>query len=310
MRERGVAVVTALLLTALSVTLVTGIFWQQQVLVRGIEGQRLRLQGKLIARAALDAARLTLLDAAAQGNVTTLDGAWSVPLLEGRLDRFIGQEAGLGTPQGAGQSTEPSPEQGGEQGSRLAQRIIDAQGCFNLRNLAGPSGINLYQVTAFARLLKALALDPGLAYRIAEAIVRARTELDIQQVGDLGGVPGMTPETLDKLREFVVILPAPTAVNVNTASPEVLTSVVNFTVHEARELIVRRRQAYFKGPSDFAFRLNDKETLEGVNYEVTSDYFLVHSTLTMARATLHTTALIRRAGGARSAASLVWMRED
>jgi general secretion pathway protein K len=67
MRERGVAVVTALLLTALSVTLVTGIFWQQQVLVRGIEGQRLRLQGKLIARAALDAARLTLLVGAAAG---------------------------------------------------------------------------------------------------------------------------------------------------------------------------------------------------------------------------------------------------
>src|SRR3954471_15336070 len=113
--QRGVAVVTALLLTALSVTLVTGIFWQQQILVRGMEGQRLHLQGKLIARAALDAARLTLLAAAAQGNVTTLDGDWTTPLEERRLERFLGPDA--------------------EQGGWLSQHIVDAQGRFNLRNL-------------------------------------------------------------------------------------------------------------------------------------------------------------------------------
>ena len=287
-RQRGVAVVTALLLTALSVTLVTGIFWQQQILVRGMEGQRLHLQGKLIARAALDAARLTLLEGAVQGNVTTLDGDWTAPLLEERLDRFLGQDA----------------EQG--QGGRLAQRIVDAQGCFNLRNLAGVNGIDLYQVTAFSRLLAALKLDARLAFRIGEAIARSQRELDVQQLDDLRTVPGLTDEVLERLRDFVVVLPVPTPVNVNTASPEVLTSVVNFTLQDARALIARRRQAYFKGPSDFAFRLNDKETLEGVNYQVSSDYFLVHSTLTLARATLRTQALIRRSGDA----TLLWMRED
>jgi general secretion pathway protein K len=288
--QRGVAVVTALLLTALSVTLVTGIFWQQQVLVRGIEGQRLHLQGKLIARAAVDAARLTLLEAAAQGSVTTLDGDWAAPLLEERLDRFLGQD----------------PAQDWEQGGRLAQHIVDAQGCFNLRNLAGANGIDLFQVTAFSRLLAALKLDAGLAFRIGEAIVKSQRELEIRQLDDLRAVPGMSAEVLERLRDFVVVLPVPTPVNVNTASAEVLTSVVNFSLQDARELIARRRQAHFKGPSDFAFRLNDKETLEGVNYQVSSDYFLVYSTLTLARATLRTQALIRRSGDA----ALVWMRED
>jgi general secretion pathway protein K len=285
-RQRGVAVVTALLLMALSVTLVTGIFWRQQILVRGMEGQRLHLQGRLIARAAVDAARLTLLEAAAQGNVTTLDGDWTAPLVEGRLERFLGQD----------------PEQGGW----LSQRIVDAQGCFNLRNLAGANGIDLFQVTAFSRLLAALKLDAGLAFGIGEAMVASQRGMEIQQLDDLRSVPGVTPEVLERLRDFVVALPGPTAINVNTASPEVLTSVVNFSLAEAKALIARRYQAHFKGPSDFAFRLNDKETLEGVNYQVSSDYFLVHSTLTVARATLRTQALIRRGGEA----TLVWMREE
>jgi general secretion pathway protein K len=241
----------------------------------------------LIARAALDAARLALLEgAAAQGNVTTLDGEWTAPLLEERLDRFLGQD--------------------GEQGGRLAQHIVDAQGRFNLRNLAGADGVDLFQVTAFSRLLAALKLDAGLAFRVGEAVVRSQRELELQQLDDLRAVPGMTAEVLERLRDFVVVLPVPTPVNVNTASPEVLTSVVNFSLQDARELIARRRQAHFKGPSDFAFRLNDKETLEGVNYQVSSDYFLVHSTLTLARATLRTQALIRRSGDA----ALVWMREE
>ncbi|TFW20969.1 type II secretion system minor pseudopilin GspK [Duganella callida] len=286
--QRGVAVVTALLLTALSVTLVAGIFWQQQIMVRGMEGQRLRLQARLIARGALDAARLRLLEsAAAQGNVTTLDGAWSVPMFESRLERFLGQEDAQG------------------QGGALAQQIADAQASFNLRNLvaARQGGIDLYQTTAFARLLAALNLNPALAYRIAEAMAGA--PLEVLQLDDLRGVPGLDGQVLARLRAFVVVLPAPTPVNVNTAPPEVLTAVANLSLAEARVLAGRRRQAHFKGLSDFAFRLNDRETLEGVDYAVTSDYFLVRSTLTLARATLHSEALVRRGG-----AALVWVHDD
>ena len=42
-KYRGVAVVTALLLTTLAVTIVASLFWQQQVQVRSIENQRLQL---------------------------------------------------------------------------------------------------------------------------------------------------------------------------------------------------------------------------------------------------------------------------
>jgi general secretion pathway protein K len=49
-RQHGVAVVTALLLTTLAITIVASLFWQQQVQVRSIENQRLQLQKKWIFR--------------------------------------------------------------------------------------------------------------------------------------------------------------------------------------------------------------------------------------------------------------------
>jgi general secretion pathway protein K len=51
-RQRGVAVVTALLLTTLAITIVASLFWQQQVQVRSIENQRMQLQknGYCVAR--------------------------------------------------------------------------------------------------------------------------------------------------------------------------------------------------------------------------------------------------------------------
>ncbi|WP_377702870.1 hypothetical protein [Pseudoduganella sp. UC29_71] len=59
-RQAGVAVITALLLTTLAVTIVASLFWQQQVQVRSMENQRLHLQTKWILRGALDWARLIL----------------------------------------------------------------------------------------------------------------------------------------------------------------------------------------------------------------------------------------------------------
>ena len=59
-KQRGVAVITALLLTTLAITIVSSLFWQQQVQVRSIENQRMQLQKQWVLRGALDWARLIL----------------------------------------------------------------------------------------------------------------------------------------------------------------------------------------------------------------------------------------------------------
>jgi general secretion pathway protein K len=93
MRERGVAVITALLLTTLAISIVASLFWQQQVQVRSMENQRLHLQTKWILRGALDWASLVLFqDGLDHRDYTALDQVWATPLAETRLDQYIERE--------------------------------------------------------------------------------------------------------------------------------------------------------------------------------------------------------------------------
>src|SRR3989338_2165649 len=88
-RQRGVAVITALLLTTLAITIVASLFWQQHVQVRSIENQRLQLQKQWILRGALDWAGLILREDAKHSSVDNLDEPWAVPLAETRLDQYV-----------------------------------------------------------------------------------------------------------------------------------------------------------------------------------------------------------------------------
>src|SRR4051812_22943483 len=88
-RQRGVAVVTALLLTTLAITIVASLFWQQQVQVRSIENQRLQLQKQWILRGALDFAVLILKEDGKHSAVNAVDDLgepWAVPMQDTPLD--------------------------------------------------------------------------------------------------------------------------------------------------------------------------------------------------------------------------------
>ena len=75
-RQRGVAVVTAMLLTTLAISIVASLFWQQQVQVRSMENQRLQSQTKWIQRGALDWASV-ILRVNNNSNYTSLDQVWA-----------------------------------------------------------------------------------------------------------------------------------------------------------------------------------------------------------------------------------------
>ena len=88
-RQQGVAVITALLLTTLAITIVASLFWEQQVQVRPIENQRLQLQSEWIMRGALDWAALILREDTKYSSVDNLDEPWAIPLAETRLDQYV-----------------------------------------------------------------------------------------------------------------------------------------------------------------------------------------------------------------------------
>lgn len=114
---------------------------------------------------------------------------------------------------------------------------------------------------------------------------------------------------MNRLREFVIVLPERTDVNVNTASAEVLAAVVGFSVGEAGALVASRKTAEFKDKADFSTRTNGKVAPNAITFDVKSNFFLVESRVRLDRATLSTQALIQRKANPLSA-TLVWIRQN
>ncbi len=328
--QRGVAIITALLLTMLSVTIVASLFWSQQVQVRSMENQRLHLQTKWILRGALDWARLVLRqDGLDNASYTALTAVWNTPLAETRLDQYIERER----------------VQGEIFDASLSGRIIDATSRYNLVNLSDGRTVNKVHLQIYQRLLTNLQVDPALARKTAELVAASAapvlqalpggegvpaggaaapapapavgsisgTPIALTQLDDLLAIPGYTREIVAKLREFVTVLPEKSTVNVNTAPAEVIAALVEgYSVSEANALVARRKQAFYRQPSDFTGQLYEKQD-KAVNgaYDVKSEWFLVISRVRLDRAALDAEALIsRKLAGPGNPTTTVWVRQN
>ncbi|TCS37791.1 type II secretion system protein K (GspK) [Paucimonas lemoignei] len=342
-RQRGVAVVTALLLTTLAITIVASLFWQQQVQVRSIENQRLQLQKQWILRGALDWSALILRADVSTSGADHLGEPWAVPLAETRLDQYVEN----------GQADSDAGE------AILSGSIIDAQSRFNLTNMATGGQINLAEVAVFRNLLGELRLNPGLALPAAQAIAAAQPKivqpnattpdgsastsstvsttttttvminpgmsgddqarpLRIEYVDDLLAVQGFTPEIVNKLKDYVVVLPRSTKINVNTASREVLAAkmqtIDTLSASDAPTLIASRDQAYLRDKCEIGTRLA-RTNLDCDIFDFKTEYFLVNGKVRMNRAGLEVQALMQRGGidnpvGAARMPQVIWIREN
>ena len=154
-RQRGAAIISALLVVTLSAILVAGVLWRQQVQIRRIQNQRLMSQALWVSRGAVDWTRLILRsEADTAPTVTYLGGIWAVPIAKTRLSDFLGKLSGADAAEGAQ--------------TYLSGSIEDAQARFNLRALVAVPAPGLLQVdqtqtATFARLLTLFGLDGGLA---------------------------------------------------------------------------------------------------------------------------------------------------
>ena len=315
-RQRGVAVITALLLTALAITVVASLFWQQQVQVRSMENQRQRLQTQWAMRGMVDFARFWL----RQDNpsLTALDGVWATPIEEARLDDYVDRE-----------KVEMEKFD-----ATVSGRALDAQARFNLANLVDITGApSPGQLQAYQRLLGNLQLDSGLARATAEAVARAKPKsraandgsdrktdtatgggsepVAMTQIEDLLAIPGYTPQAIEKLRDYVIVLPQVTPVNVNTASAEVLAAVTDMSVSEASALTlvaIRAKSLSIRAISRII--LMARTVIDGVEIDVKSQYFLTVIRVRLDRAALDAQALVWRQPNPQRTTSLVWLREN
>lgn len=334
LRQRGVAVITALLLTTLAVTIVASLFWQQQVQVRSIENQRTQLQKQWILRGAIDWARLIL-----RSDVNQVDYAgdpWAIPLAEVRLDDFV----------------ENGKQDSDASSATLSGFIVDAQSRFNLNVLLRGGSVSPADLEAFTRLLENLRIESAapLAEATAAYLTSARMPVPIHaqtatqgaapanapasstqsatlpattprmmpliQVDDLLAVTGFTSDTVSRLKDFVTILPSnDNSINVNTASAEVLSAIVpGLSLSDATAVVASRDRAYCKDRADFISRLPAAVTAAPAArnigaIDVKTQYFLVNGKVKLNNAVLESQSLVSRPviGGQ---VKVIWTRED
>ncbi|PRC92862.1 type II secretion system minor pseudopilin GspK [Solimicrobium silvestre] len=313
--QRGVAIVTALLLAALAITLVMSLFGQQNVQVRSIENQRFQLQKQWVMRGALDWARLILREDARVNRVDYLGEPWSVPLESTRLDQYVDN----------GRGSEDDTD------ATLSGYVIDAESRLNLTNLAVAGVVDPATLLAFGSLLSGQGMDPGLATATANMVASTQAKatqfnsdgsvgaaavsakiLALTQVDDLLAIPGFTPATVAKLRELVVFLPVATPININTASAQVISArIAGISLSDAQQIVTARNQAYYKDLTDLAARwTNSKVPIPAAGVVNTqTNYFIVHGHVQLDRSALDVDALIERTP-ISGATRVVWVREN
>jgi len=311
-RQRGAAVLMALFVATLATLIVSGLFWQQFVLLRTIENQQLIVQSRVLMAGALDWARAMLREDLMRSSHDGLDEFWAKGLAETRLDQ-LGESSTL-----AAQAS-------------IAGSIEDAQSRFNLRNLTGDDGqIVERELEALKRLCDLLGVPTVnaelIALRMKEAFApdsddgkagaRAATGRPLPPVlsTDIAAIPGISAEAGAALAPYLVVLDGnKTRLNVNTAAAEVIAAQIGISLARARAVVAQReRISHFVDVGNFRNYVGEGGSAEAGDASIatTSSYFFVRGQIKLARADIRMEALVRRSaqpGG--GPVEVLWQRE-
>ena len=284
-----------MIIVALVATAAAGMVWQQTRAL-GIEAaERARAQSGWILNGALDWARLILREdqrTNRQRNTSydSLDEPWAQPLAEARLSSFLAADKD--------NNADSGPE------AFISGTIEDAQSRFNLRGLVDDAGKPVpLQLEALRQLSAAAGAPTDTADLIAQALGAARTgagdegaggaPLKPSRLADLGW-QGIDSATLARLEPYVDLLPVATAVNLNTASREVIAAVINnIGSGGAQRLVQARQRKPFERIEDVAL-LTPGLTLDPSLVSVGSTYFRVAGRLRLEDRVLEERSLLVR----------------
>lgn len=302
-RQRGAAILTAMLTVVLIATLASAMLWQQW---RGIEiesAQRTRVQASWILVGALDWARLILREDARQGGADYLSEPWAVPLAPARLSTFLAAEKGQAL---------VSDDNDAAQEAFLSGQIEDLQARLNVTNLIQDQKIDAPGLAAWTRLFKHLNLPESELQAMVQALLRAQSagadspsesqssaNLPLQPlaVADLRWL-GLSQRSLQTLQDFITLLPVRTPVNLNTAPPEVLlASVPGMDMAAAQALVLARASHHMNSLADADKLLdNPKIHLDASLQGVASQFFMVTGQLRLGDVTLQEMSVLQREG--------------
>ncbi len=301
-RQRGLALVTAMLIVAIVASLAVSLSLGQQVWLRQAQNVNDRTQAEKVSQAALQWAKLLLLEDA-KNNPTTddLSEDWAQPLPP------ISVEGGL-----------------------MTGTINDAQARFNLNSLLINKGRSTENIGVYRRLLQSLSLNDGVLidtlldwmdedingtgagaedtyYLTLQPPYRAANH-PLESVDELRLVKGYDAKTVDALRSYVSALPVATVINVNTADEKVLAALFSQPpAGGTAQLLAERKKNPFKDKPDFIQRAG--QALDpNLNIGVTSAYFYVNIFTQFGRLQRSRQVLVHR--GAGQDIDTLWQADD
>ena len=301
-RQRGAAILTAMLTVVLVATLASAMLWQQW---RGVEvetAQRTRVQSAWVLVGALDWARLILREDARQGGADHLAEPWAVPLAPARLSTFLAAERGQAL---VTDDTDTAQE------AFLSGQIADLQARLNVTNLIDNGKLHAPSLAAWRRLFEHLNLPNAELQAFTQALLRAqatsaappaaaanaRQPLTPKASDDLLWL-GLSERSLQVLQPFITLLPVPTPVNLNTAPPEVLlASVPGLDMASAQALVLARARRHMDTLADAGQLLDDPQIqLEATAHGVASRFFEITGRLRLGEATVQEMSVLQRDG--------------
>lgn len=269
-QQRGVALITAILIMALITTLTFSLRWDNALDLRRTYVSMYREEAIQAALGAESWVQGILRQDAQDSQTDHLGEIWATEI-------------------------PPLPLESDDIQGEIFGQIEDLQGRFNINNLIDEQGkVDKPSLEQFQRLLLALGLDVRFAGIAADWIdadrdagfpdgaedaiysglapgYRSANQI-ISSVSELAALEGMDKATMDTLLPHIIALPGRTGINVNTATGPVLQSLdENMTAADVERLLVEREESGF---TDLANSFSTLVTPDVLNQlEESSDFF-------------------------------------
>lgn len=245
--QRGVALLTALMILALAAILAYALMQQGTMTLDRAEGAQRAAQARALADGLFDYALIALARDAELAHVDSRAEEWAKPLPP------------LPVPQGV-----------------VTGRLEDLNGRINLNGFTGDQTQVAATLKMLTRLLEVLKLNPQIAGRIQDAIdaddsnIAGGEDVDfmsqrpasrapnraLQHFSELRHLPGLRPEDYALISRYVSTLDNTVKLNVNTAEIPVLMSLDQGISEELATKLWRDGQANFVSIGDFVVEVS------------------------------------------------------
>ncbi|PBJ24545.1 General secretion pathway protein K [Pseudomonas ogarae] len=212
-RQRGVALISVLLVLSLALLLIGGLLRSHRLLLHSSAQQLQQVQLRQLGLAGEDWARVVL-----ESSGITPSGPVDLSQDWARLEPVFEMED-----------------------AKLHIEIEDLSGRLNLNALLALGQIDQVTLGRWTRLLALLDLPPLSLPQVGP----------VQELSQLRLLPGIDGQTLRRLEPWVVLLPKDARLNINTAAPLVLMTLDGMEAGPAKALVKQRRHAPYASVQAF-----------------------------------------------------------